>query len=323
MNEQQAGSVKKRAYHLILLMGMVSLFGDITYEGARSVSGPFLLSLSASATVVGFTSGAGEFLGYALRLLSGYLSDKTKKYWLFTGLGYGMLLSIPLLAFAGYWQIAALLFLLERIGKALRAPARDTILSYATKTVGRGWGFAIHEALDQIGAVLGPLVFCATFFLKYTYREGFSFFWLPALCSLGTLFAARMKFPAPAKMEAPVEKKGENGLPRAFSLYALFTFLSVTGFTNFPLLSFHFKKCEIMTEGQIPLFYAVAMGVDAIVALLVGKIYDKVGIKAVLTIPALTLPVPFLAFSRSYGASIAASILWGAVMGNHEAVMRA
>lgn len=137
-----ADNPKKIAFQFIILMGIVSLFGDITYEGARSIAGPFLSVLGASAVVVGLVAGIGEFIGYVLRLASGYLSDRTRAYWPMIIVGYGLLCSIPLLAFAGYWQVAALLIILERIGKGIRTPARDAILSHATKQVGQDWGLA-------------------------------------------------------------------------------------------------------------------------------------------------------------------------------------
>ena len=144
-------------------MGIISLLGDIVYEGARSISGPYLALLGAGASIIGIVGGIGEFVGYALRLVFGYFADKTKAYWTLTIIGYGLLLSIPLLAFSNSWQIAAFLLIMERMGKAIRSPARDAILSHATKQVGRGWGFGIHEALDQIGAIIGPLIFSAVF----------------------------------------------------------------------------------------------------------------------------------------------------------------
>ncbi len=165
---------KKLAFKFILLMGMVSLFGDIVYEGARSISGPYLAVLGASAGIVGLFSGLGEFLGYGLRLIFGYLADRTKSYWFFTVIGYGLLVSIPLLAFTRNWQLAVFLLVLERISKAIRSPSRDDILSHSTKQIGRGWGFGIHEALDQIGAFIGPLTFSLVFLFRGGYREGFS-----------------------------------------------------------------------------------------------------------------------------------------------------
>lgn len=141
------------------MFGLISAFGDITYEGARSVYGPYLGVLGANAAIIGLVSGLGEFLGYALRFVSGYFIDRTGKYWTITILGYFMLISVPLLAIAGNWQIAVLLIIIERSCKAIRSPGKDVMISHATKQVGTGFGFGIHEALDQIGAIIGPLIF--------------------------------------------------------------------------------------------------------------------------------------------------------------------
>ncbi|HEY4711070.1 MAG TPA: MFS transporter [Dehalococcoidia bacterium] len=312
--------------YFIILLGIVSLFGDVTYEGARSVTGPYLAELGASPSVVGLVAGIGEFVGYALRLASGYLVDRTKAYWPLTFIGYGLLLSIPLLAFAGYWQLAAVLIILERMGKAIRSPARDTMLSYATKEVGRGWGFAVHEALDQIGAVMGPIVFSLVLLFHGSYREGFTLLWIPALLTLVVLTIARKKVPSPQKLEAPGEasKQGDKGkLPRVFWFYTVFTLLSVAGFANFQLISYHLHVQGIVPDAQIPIIYAIAMGVDALAALLVGKTYDRIGLISLLAVPLLTLPIPFLAFSHSYSLVLIGIILWGVVMGIQETIMRA
>jgi len=312
--------------YFIILLGIVSLFGDVTYEGARSVTGPYLATLGASASIVGLVAGVGEFIGYALRLASGYLADRTKAYWLLTFIGYGLLLSIPLLAFAGYWQLAAVLIILERMGKAIRSPARDTMLSYATKEVGRGWGFAVHEALDQIGAIIGPIVFSLVLLSHAGYREGFTLLWIPALLTLAVLAIARKKVPSPQKLEAPGETSRPNiqgKLPKVFWFYTVFTLFSMAGFANFQLISYHLKVQAIVPDAHIPLIYAIAMGVDALAALLVGKTYDKIGLISLLAVPFLTLPIPFLAFSHSYSLVLIGIVLWGVVMGIQETIMRA
>jgi MFS family permease len=312
--------------NFIVLLGIVSLFGDVTYEGARSVTGPYLATLGASASIVGLVAGVGEFIGYALRLASGYLADRTKAYWLLTFIGYGLLLSVPLLAFAGYWQLAALLIVLERIGKGIRSPARDTMLSYAAKGVGRGWGFAVHEALDQVGAVIGPIVFSLVFLFHGGYREGFTLLWIPALLTLAVLALARKKVPSPQKLETPEEESRQDikdKLPKVFWLYTIFTLFSVAGFANFQLISYHLKVQAIIPDANIPLIYAIAMGVDALAALLVGKAYDKIGLISLLAVPLLTLPIPFLTFSYSYSLVLIGIVLWGMVMGIQETIMRA
>lgn len=319
---------RKIAFQFILLLGAVSLCGDVTYEGARSITGPYMAILGASAGIVGLVAGIGEFLGYALRLLSGYVADRSKAYWPLTIVGYGMMLSIPLMALANHWEIAALLVLMERMGKAIRSPARDAILSHATKQVGRGLGFGIHEALDQAGALIGPLIFTAVILVKRDYRTGFTVLWIPALLTLGILLIARFKVPAPEKLEhAIIEQQCENTehqrLPKVFWLYTAFILLSVCGFANFQIISYHLKVKAIVSDAQIPVFYAIAMAIDGVVALIIGKAYDMRGLKTILTIPYLTVLIPFCAFSHNYWFVLGGMILWGAVMGIHETIMRA
>jgi MFS family permease len=309
-------------------MGVVSLFGDITYEGARSINGPYLGLLGATAGMVGLIAGIGEFSGYALRLLSGYCADRTRAYWPLTIIGYGLIMAIPFMALAGTWQIAAALVICERMGKAIRSPARDAILSHATKQVGRGWGFGIHEAMDQAGAIIGPLIFTAAILLTGSYRSGFNILWIPAVLTLVALLVARLKVPSPEKLELSVTElaaadQKDRRLPKVFWLYAVFILLSVAGFAHFQIISYHMKSRSVISDAQIPLFYAIAMGVDGIVALIVGKTYDRVGLKTLLCIPFLTIPIPFFAFTLSYGYVLFGVILWGAVMGIHETIMRA
>lgn len=328
---------KKIAMRLILLFGMVSLLGDIVYEGARSVNGPYLQVLGANAAIVGAMAGIGEFLGYALRLLSGYLSDKTKSYWTFVFLGYGMLLSVPLLSLTGFWQMAAVLIVLERMGKALRSPAKDTIISQAGKQVGTGFAFGLHEAMDQIGAILGPMIFSAAFFFWGSgeksisdYQKAYSFLWIPFALLIGCIVWAYISVPHPERLEDSKKAQEEN-LSKVFWLYSVFSFITTMGFLPFLLMGYHFKSTGIMSDAQIPLFYAIAMAVDAVVALAIGKIYDvikqkkgnpRAGMNTLIVLPFVSLAIPFFAFSSSYSITILSVIFWGIAMGVHETVMR-
>lgn len=321
-NSSNNPELRKKAIQFIVAMGIVSLFGDITYEGARSINGPFLATLGATAAAVGFVSGLGEFIGYVIRLLSGFLSDRLKSHWTFTIIGYALVCAIPLMGLANYWQTASLLIILERLGKAVRSPSRDAILSYATKQVGRGFGFGLHEALDQIGAVAGPLVFSAVFIFKGNYKEGFTILWIPALLTVFFVLFARFRLPEPEKFEGARADEREKASP-AFWLYIAFIFLTVAGYVSFQLMSYHYKVRAVITDAHIPMLYALAMAVDAVVALIIGKAYDKVGLKSVAVIPLLTLPIAFLAFSSNFAAVVCAAALWGAVMGVHETIIRA
>jgi len=211
------------------------------------------------------------------------------------------------------------------IGKAIRTPARDTILSHATAQVGRGFGFGLHEALDQIGAILGPLAISAMLFITHGYRLGFALLFIPALLVLFFLIVAQRKCPTPVIFEARTKegKKGMGKLPALFWIYVLFSFFSILGFVNFQLISYHFEVQSIISTAQIPIFYAIAMGVDAMVALIIGKLYDRIGLSCLFAIPLLTTLLPFFVFSHSYSIVLFSIILWGAIMGIHETIMRA
>ncbi|QAT16586.1 MFS transporter [Candidatus Velamenicoccus archaeovorus] len=319
---------RKAAMRFILMMGLVSLFGDISYEGARAMTGPYLAFLGASAVTVGFVSGLGEFLGYGLRLVSGVAADKTRAYWPLTFLGYGLILAIPCLAFTGSWQIAALFIILERAGKAVRSPARDALLSYATKQVGRGWGFAVHEAMDQIGAVAGPLIFAAVLFWKNNFRLGFGILFIPTLLTILSLIFAKSYGRAPEDFETPRDPQPqpaqEAKLAPAYWHYAAFSCLCVAGLVNFQIISYHWKVHALLLDAWIPLVYALTMAVDGVAALAVGKAYDRWGFKTLGLVPIVTLLVPFFVFLPSSAAStVVVAVLWGIVMGMHETIMRA
>jgi len=284
-------------------------------------------------------TGAGEFLGYALRLVSGYLSDKTKSYWFLTFLGYGLLVSVPLLSLAGVWQVAALFIIAERIGKAIRSPARDTILSQASSQLGTGFGFGLHEAMDQIGAVAGPLIFTVFFMLIgkeqtgiAAYQKGYAFLWIPFLLVMVCLFISYRRVPQPATLEIAQKKtRVTDKLSKVFWLYTLFTFIATSGFCSFILLAFHFKSANILSDAQIPLYYAIAMGIDAAAALSVGKLYDvmksrnnshNAGLNLLGVIPFLTLLIPLFVFSQNHIFVIIGVLCWGIIMGIHETIMR-
>jgi predicted MFS family arabinose efflux permease len=333
-------SLKKKALQLILLFGVISLLGDIIYEGARGVNGPYLKTLGASAAIVGLVAGVGELLGYLIRLVSGYFSDKTRAHWFFTIFGYSFLMVIPMLALTGIWQFAAIFMVLERIGKGIRSPAKDTILSQATKQVGTGFGFAIVEFLDQIGATVGPLIF--TFFFMSIgpgeksigdYQHGYSLMWFPFVVLMMVLFTAFFMVKNPEELEKSVVKKPlPDKITMTFWLYCIFTFITTLGFLNFAIIGYHLKANNLATDSQIPLFYSLAMAVDAVTGLIIGKWYDKLktrhnndhaGLLLLIILPLFTAFIPLLTLSFHLAMIVAGAVLWGIVMGTHETIMKA
>src|SRR5437868_2821460 len=202
MNKGTAERSSSAAFQFVLMMGVVNLFGDVTYEGGASINGQFLAELGASAAAISIIAGTGEFLGYALRSVAGYIADKTGRYWLVTFAGYLInTLAVPAMALAGSWQVAGALVLAERTGRAIRKPAVEAMLSYTTGSMGRGWVYALNTALDEIGATIGPLVVAGVLFMHGDFRTGYVWLLVPALLTLASLAAARIGFPVPSSLE--------------------------------------------------------------------------------------------------------------------------
>lgn len=315
--------VRDLSIRLILFLGMASLLGSLVSNGARSVTGPYILLLGGSAAIVGLVAGSGEFIGYALRSATGAYVNQSQRYWNVAMAGYGLLAAIPLLAVSGRWETAAVLIIAERVGKAVRTPARDTILSHATTTVGRGWGFGIHKALDQVGAVIGPLVMVAVLVFTGGYAQGFLLLGIPLVGVAIILLFARSAVPRPGRLEANGGTRENRDDPPGIMPYTTFIFLGMAGFASFPLISFHLKARSIIPDAAIPLFYASAMVVSVVVALLVGRIFDRIGTHALLAIPVLSTTTVLLAFSFNPGVAIVGSLVWGAGIGIFETVLRA
>jgi MFS family permease len=317
--------MRQPAAKFIVFLGIVSLFADMTYEGARGVIGPYLLLLGASGSAVGIIVGIAELFGYALRGISGILTDQTKQYWAMTFIGYIVnLVSVPLLAFTHHWQIAAGLVILERVGKSIRVPPRDAMLSFAAKHTGRGWGFGLHEALDQVGAVFGPLSLAVLLYYHEGYPLAFLSLAIPAILSLITLYLAKRSFPQPEHLEikkfAPIETKGFDSRYWTYLTGAGFATL---GFTSFALIAYHLNKSGTFATPAIPLLYAIANAVAGFSSLLLGWLYDRKGISflaAVTAISALFAPFVFLGSTTLIWVGM---ILWGVGEGSQGSIMRA
>ncbi|MBD2293227.1 MFS transporter [Anabaena sphaerica FACHB-251] len=315
---------KSAALKFVILLGFVSLCADATYEGARSITGAYLEVLGSSGTVVGLVAGFGELIGHGFRLVIGYLSDKTGKYWGITTLGYILNTAVvPFLALAGRWEVAAGLMMAERTGKAVRTPPRDALLSHGASQIGRGFGFGLHEAMDQTGAVMGPLAVAAMVYFQGEYRNAFTILIVPAVLGLIVLLVLQKLYPNPSDFEVETVANEQEKLPRIFWIYLVAVGIIAAGYADFPLIAFHFQKGEIASGQTIPLFYALAMAVDAVAALIFGYLFDRVGI-SILIIAALisSLFAPLVFFGSTYLALLGMAF-WGIGMGAQESILKA
>ncbi len=313
----------------VLVFGLISGLGDFVYEGARSIIGPYLATFGASAALVGIITGAGEAVALVFRLFSGRLSDRTGRHWAISITGYAItMVSVPLLAVAGPLWLACVFIIGERFGKAVRTPARDTMLAEASVDLGRGRVFAVHEALDQTGALIGPLVVAAILAAHHSYAVGFAVLAVPGALAMLTLVYLRRQVPVPGAYDPTVQSTQTRpvalrGFSRTYWQYAAFTAATLTGFATFAVLAYHLQHRHVVTPAQIPVMYAVAMGAAALASLASGSVYDRIGLRGLGVLPVLGALVPFLSFSVSVPLVWIGAALWGALMGVHESTMRA
>ena len=314
----------------IVGFGIVSALADVVYEGARSIIGPYLGSLGATAAVIGLITGGGEAAALVLRLFTGKLADRLGRPWPQTMLGYALTaICVPLLAISGGSVGAGLLYNGERVGKAVRTPARDSMLAHASAEMGRGYAFGLHEALDQIGAMAGPLLIGLILALGGRYRLVFALLAIPGALALLALFRLRRSAPDPTLWEPDVqlsEKKRlrlETGLPTRFWQYAAFSAATMLGFSTWAVLAFHLTSRHLISASLVPVLYALAMAAASAAAVGFGRIYDRVGLRGLIALPPLAIIVPLLSLSATTGLFIAGSIVWGAGMGIHDSTMRA
>ncbi len=311
--------------------GVVSLAADMVYEGARAVTGPLLGQLGATALLVGVVTGAGEAAALVLRLVFGTAADRTGRYWGLTLTGYAMTaVTVPLLAVTPFvgavgLALACGLVLVERAGKAVRSPAKSTLLSYAAEGVGLGRGFGVHKALDQVGAFIGPLAVAGIAALTGALWPGFAALAVPGAASLLLLMWLRRRVGQPAAPDQPVEVVAlrHPGLPRAFWMFAASSGAATAGLVTFGVIAFHLSREHLVADAAIPVVYAGAMAIEALAALAVGFLFDRMGARVLYVLPPLVAAVPALAFGVILPLVLLGIGLWGAATGLQDSTVKA
>ena len=334
-----------QAMVFLILFGIVSMFSDMTHEGASSIRGAYLSIMGASAGAIGFFSGLGELIGYSMRYLFGKLTDKTRQYWLVTVIGYVLdVMAVPALALVGEhgWIWACLLLLIQQMGKAIKKPAKDTIMSFAASQEGAGKSFDIQELLDQIGAFLGPVLLYLVMLFRTdgdvfrTYSCCFAVLVIPGAITLILLLFTWRKFPDPERFEPEPEEHVPFRMKKSFVLYIAGISCFAFGFIDYSLIIMHVSNVyaglasdlaqtsALVTEGTLPLLYAGAMLVDAIAAVVFGYLYDKIGVKALMISTLLSSVFAIFVFSaHSVPMLLIGIALWGIGMGAQESILKA
>ena len=317
----------------IVLFGMVSLFSDMTHESANSIRGAFLALTGASAAVIGFVSGLGELVGYGLRYVFGWLTDKTRRYWPMVLFGYTLdVVAVPALALVDRhgWVLACGLLIVQRLGKAIKKPAKDTVMSFAATQEGVGKSFAIQELLDQIGAVLGPvLLYLIMLFQRRDdafsdYRTCFAFLAIPGAITLLLLWVTYKKFPHPENFEPEPKEYIPFHLDKRFVVYIVGVCLFAFGFADSSLIVMHFSRLHLFTADVLPLLYALAMLTDAVSAFVFGWMYDRHARRSLVVSTLVAAPFAVFAFlCGSVASAVLGVVLWGIGMGAQESILKA
>lgn len=317
----------------VVLFGMVSLFSDMTHESANSIRGAFLSLAGASAAVIGFVSGLGELVGYGLRYVFGRLTDRTRRYWPMVLFGYALdVVAVPALALVGRngWVLACALLIIQRLGKAIKKPAKDTVMSFAASQEGVGKSFAIQELLDQIGAVLGPLLLYLIMLFQHSddtfsdYRMCFAFLAIPGTITLLLLWLMYKRFPHPENFEPEPKEYVPFRVSKRFVVYILGISLFAFGFADYSLIVMHFSRQHLFTAAVLPLLYALAMLTDAASAFVFGWLYDRHARLSLVVSTLVAAPFAVFAFLGSDVASVVTGVvLWGIGMGAQESILKA
>ena len=314
---------KRSALAFIIAFGIVSLFADSAYEGMRGINGAFLGALGASGLVVGVVAGAGELFGYLIRLVSGRVAQKTGLYWPMAIFGYGLAMAaVPLMAFAFNWQTAALFVILERSGKAIRSPATNTMQSRAGDLIGQGWAFGLQEALDQTGAIIGPLITAFILAKHGDFHAAYAWLAVPALLTMISVLVIAVRYAFAGRI-SETRKHAPRDYSRAFWWYAASAALLGFGFADFSLIAFHLLKAGVVGASTVPIFYAIAMGASGAGALVFGRWFDARGLAVLAPAAFIGAAATPLAFLGGADAALAGVILWGLAIGVQNALMSA
>jgi len=315
----------RSALQFVVIIGIANFFADFTYEGARAIVGPFLGSLGASAAIVGFVAGFGELMGYGLRSVSGYFADKSHRHWTFAFVGYAInMLAVPTLALTTRWPLASSLVVSERIGRGIRKPTVEAMLSYAGRSIGAGWVFGLNEALDQAGATVGPLLMALILYLNGGFRTGFAVLLIPALICLAILVAARLLHPRPHELEEGAGHAFETtNLTRAYWIYLAAGSLIAAGFADFALIGFHFHKANTVPASLIPVFYAVAMASSALASIPLGRLFDRFGPTISLFAFLISAAAAPFVFLGSFAPALIGMVFWGIGMSAQGSLFQA
>lgn len=316
-----------RALRNVIALGFVSFFTDVSSEMCFSILPTFILGLpGATRAILGLIEGLAEALSYSLRAVSGIISDRFRRRKAIVFVGYALSSAVkPLFSVAQKPIDALIIRVSDRVGKGVRTSPRDALLSESVSEKRMGAAFGLHRTLDQLGAILGPVLASAfMLLLGLTMRDVFWLSFIPGFVALLILLIFVKERMGKSK-EVRLLRSIKTVLRGRFSLLLLIVGLFSMGAFNFSFVLLRAKEVGV-PEALIPLVYAVINVAHTAIAIPAGLLSDKIGKERALVIgygtflaSALLLLLPLA--DPLYAFFVA--VVFGAYMGIVETVQRA
>ena len=270
----------------VFLMGLVSLFTDISSESIQSILPLFIIEIGGSVLILGLISGITNAIANILKGITGWMSDKINKRKPFIVAGYSLSnLSKPLIGLSPSWEMVLGLKTTDRVGKGLRTSSRDALISfYATK---KGKAFGLHRAMDTLGAVLGSLLAFLLLLYAWSFSQIIFFSIIPGLIAIALILPVKDVSPEELdkKLGKKIKKEKSEKIDKNF--IKLIVILGVIEFASLDVVFLIIRATDYIPSNLIyliPVFYLIMNVVYTIFSPINGSLSDKIGRKPMIVI---------------------------------------
>lgn len=314
----------------VFIMGLVSLFTDISSESIQSFFPLFIVSIGGTAFAIGIISGVTEAISNILKGFSGWRSDRINKRKPFVVAGYTISnISKPLMAFSPSWQIVLGLKSIDRAGKGLRTSARDTLISYYAPEKGKSFG--VHRAMDTFGAVIGAVLAFILLYFAWTYQQIILFSIVPGIFAIILILFIKDVDPTKLTESMELQPKAQkvDHIDRDF--IKLIIILGVIEFASINISFLQLRSFDyVFAEFLIPVLYLISNIVYMTLSPFLGSLSDKWGRKpviitglSILLILSIILAIPVNINTSSLILIIIIWIMFGCYMASVDPISRA
>ena len=277
----------------VFLMGLVSLFTDISSESIQSILPLFIFDIGGSVLALGIISGITNAIANILKGITGWMSDKINKRKPFIVAGYSLSnLSKPLIGLSPSWEMVLGLKTTDRIGKGLRTSSRDALISYYAEKKGRAFG--LHRAMDTLGAVFGSLLAFILLYFAWTYSQIIFFSIIPGLIAIALILPVKDISSRELVKKSEMKSKKERMEKIDKNFIKLIVVLGVIEFASLDVVFLILRAADYVPIDLIfliPIFYLILNLVYTIFSPINGSLSDKIGRKPIIVVGLLILLV--------------------------------